>query len=189
MARAGLTTEKVTVIGAELADELGFDQVTISRTARRCGVKVASLYSHVNGSDDLLARIAVMSLDDLADRGAEALAGRSGREALIALGNVYRDYATEHPGRYDAARMPIPDGDAGRRHSQMTRAILRGYHLAEADETHAVRLLGSIFHGFISLERSGGFKHSDPSSEESWAAILETLDAMLLSWSRPGGRS
>jgi AcrR family transcriptional regulator len=184
MARAGLTTEKVTYMGAELADELGFDQVTISEIARRCGVRVASLYSHVKGSDDLRARIAMLALHDLADRGGEALAGRSGRDALIALGNVYRDYAVEHPGRYDAARLPVADEDAGRRHSQMMRAILRGYDLTDADETHAVRLLGSIFHGFISLERGGGFEHSEPSSAESWARILETLDRMLLSWPR-----
>ncbi len=171
-------------MGAELADELGFDQVTISEIARRCGVRVASLYSHVKGSDDLRSRIAVMALDDLADRGGEALAGRSGRDALIALGNVYRDYAVEHPGRYDAARLPVTDEDAGRRHSKMMRAILRGYDLTDADETHAVRLLGSIFHGFISLERGGGFERSEPSSAESWARILETLDAMLLSWPR-----
>jgi AcrR family transcriptional regulator len=186
VARAGLTTEKVTVMGAELADELGFDQVTISEVARRCGVQVASLYSHVKGSDDLRARIAVMALDELADRGSDALAGRSGRDALIALGNVYRDYSAQHPGRYDAARLPVAGDDAGRRHSQMMRAILRGYALAEHDETHAVRLLGSIFHGFISLERSSGFEHSEPSSQESWTKILDTLDAMLLSWPREG---
>ncbi|VXA94287.1 TetR/AcrR family transcriptional regulator [Aeromicrobium sp. 9AM] len=188
MPRVGLTTEKVAVMGAELADELGFDQVTISEIARRCGVRVASLYSHVKGSDDLRDRIAVMALDDLADRGGEALAGRSGRDALVALGNVYRDYAIEHPGRYDAARLPVTDEDAGRRHSQMMRAILRGYDLTDADETHAVRLLGSIFHGFISLERGGGFERSEPSSAESWERILETLDAMLLSWPRTNAR-
>ncbi|MEV7397503.1 TetR/AcrR family transcriptional regulator [Aeromicrobium sp. NPDC092404] len=190
MPRAGLTTEKVALIGAQLADDLGFDRVTISEVARRAGVQVASLYSHVNGSDDLRARIALVALDELGDRGAEALAGRSGRDALLALGNVYRDYATEHPGRYDAARHPVT-GDAaglraGQRHSDMLRAILRGYDLAEPDQTHGVRLLGSIFHGFISLERSTSFDHSSPSSQESWTKILSTLDAMLRSWPRHG---
>ncbi len=44
----------------------------------------------------------------------------------------------------------------------MTRAILRGYDLAEPDQTHAVRLLGSVFHGYVSLEMGGGFGHSAP---------------------------
>jgi AcrR family transcriptional regulator len=188
VARAGLTPDKVAAIGAELADELGFEQVTITEVARRSGVNVASLYSHVQGRDDLRARISVIALDELADRGAAALAGRSGQDALIALGNVYRDYAAEHPGRYDAARFPLPASDtnlvAGRRHSQMMRAILRGYDLDEPDQTHGVRLLGSAFHGFISLERSGAFEHSVPTSQESWARILEALNATLDGWSR-----
>jgi len=188
VARAGLTTDKVALLGAELADELGFEHVTISEVARRAGVNVASLYSHVKGLDDLRARIAVMALDELADRGASALAGRSGRDALMALGDVYRDYAAEHPGRYDAAQLPLTGDDsnrrAGMRHSEMMRAILRGYDLTDDDETHGVRLLGSIFHGFITLERSSGFAHSEPAAQTSWTRILETLDGMLLSWRR-----
>ena len=48
----------------------------------------------------------------------------------------------------------------------MTRAILRGYDLTEPDQTHAVRLLGSVFHGYVSLEMAGGFSHSAPDSQE-----------------------
>lgn len=40
-------------------------------------------------------------------------------------------------------------------HARMTRAILRGYDLTEPDQTHAVRLLGSVFHGYVSLEMQG----------------------------------
>ncbi len=36
----------------------------------------------------------------------------------------------------------------------------RGYALTEPDQTHAVRLLGSFFHGYVSLEMGGGFSHS-----------------------------
>ncbi|MGC5413100.1 TetR-like C-terminal domain-containing protein, partial [Streptomyces sp. DT225] len=83
------------------------------------------------------------------------------------------DYAREHPGRYAAAQMKLdPEAaaaSAGRRHSVMTRAILRGYDLTEPDQTHAVRLLGSVFHGFVSLEAQGGFSHSAPDSQESWS--------------------
>lgn len=50
MARVGLTKERLTQAGAELADEVGFDKVTVSALARRFGVKDASLYSHVRNS-------------------------------------------------------------------------------------------------------------------------------------------
>lgn len=189
MVRAGLSAEVLTRAGAELADEVGFDQVTVSALARRFDVKVASLYSHLAGSRDLKTRIALLALDELADRAADALAGRAGKDALTAFANVYRDYAREHPGRYAAARFSLdPEtaaASAGVRHARMTRAILRGYDLTEPDQTHAVRLLGSVFHGYVSLEASGGFAHSAPGSEETWPRIIDALDALLRNWPVP----
>lgn len=189
MGRVGLTTERLTRAGAELADEVGFEQVTVSALARRFDVKVASLYSHVKSSQDLKTRIALLALEELADRGADALAGRAGKDALIALADVYRDYARHHPGRYAATKLPLtPEaaaGSAGGRHAEMTRAILRGYDLTEPDQTHAVRLLGSVFHGYVSLELAGSFSHSAPDSQASWTRVLDALDAVLRNWPAP----
>lgn len=189
MVRAGLTAERLTRAGAELADEVGFEQVTVSALARRFEVKVASLYSHLKNSHDLRTRIALLALEELADRGAAALAGRAGKDALSAFADVYRDYAREHPGRYSAAQMKLdPEAaaaSAGGRHARMTRAILRGYDLTEPDQTHAVRLLGSVFHGYVSLEAQGGFSHSAPDSQESWSRVIDALDALLRNWPAP----
>ncbi|MFE3167009.1 TetR/AcrR family transcriptional regulator [Streptomyces sp. NPDC059224] len=189
MARAGLTPERLTVAGAELADEVGFDQVTVSALARRFDVKVASLYSHLKNSQELRTRIALFALEELADRVADALAGRAGKDALAAFADAYRDYARDHPGRYDAARFRLdPEtaaASAGVRHAQMTRAILRGYDLTEPDQTHAVRMLGSVFHGYVSLELAGGFEHSAPDARESWAWIVDSLDTLLRSRATP----
>ncbi|MGW2290188.1 TetR/AcrR family transcriptional regulator [Streptomyces phaeochromogenes] len=186
MVRVGLTTERLTRAGAELADEVGFEQVTVSALARRFDVKVASLYSHVKNSHDLKTRIALLALEELADRVAAALAGRAGRDALAAFADAYRDYAREHPGRYDAARLRLdPEtaaASAAVRHSQMTRAILRGYDLTEPDQTHAVRMLGSVFHGYVSLEMAGAFSHTAVPSQESWAWTLDALDTLLRNW-------
>ncbi|MYW63399.1 TetR family transcriptional regulator [Streptomyces sp. SID8379] len=186
MVRVGLNTERLAQAGAELADEVGFEQVTVSALARRFDVKVASLYSHVKNSHDLKTRIAQIALQEMADRAADALAGRSGKDALTALANVYRDYAREHPGRYAAAQFRLdPEtaaASAGVRHSQMTRALLRGYDLTEPDQTHAVRLLGSVFHGYVSLEMGGGFSHSAPDSDVTWERTLDALDALLRAW-------
>ncbi|WP_405506182.1 TetR/AcrR family transcriptional regulator [Streptomyces purpurascens] len=189
MARVGLTPERLTEAGAELADEVGFDEVTVSALARRFDVKVASLYSHVRNSQDLRTRIALLALAELADRAADALAGRAGKDALGALADVYRDYAREHPGRWAAAQLRLDPqtaaASAGVRHAQMTRALLRGYDLTEPDQTHAVRLLGSVFHGYVSLELGGGFSHSAPGTDVTWARIIDALDTLLRNWPAP----
>ena len=186
MARSGLSTDRLVRAAAELADTVGFDQVTVSALARQFDVKVASLYSHLRSSHDLKTRIALLALEELADQVAAALAGRAGKDALAAFADVYRDYAREHPGRYAAAQLRLDAetaaASAGGRHAQMTRAILRGYDVAEPDQTHAVRLLGSVVHGYVSLEMAGGFDHSAPDPQETWSWILDRLDALLRNW-------
>jgi len=189
MPRAGLTSERVVRAGADLADEVGFESVTVSALARGLDVKVASLYSHIDGSSGLREGIARLALDELADLAAEAIAGRSGKDALVGFASTYRTYARRHPGRYAATRLRLaPDSPAvaaGRRHATLTRAILRGYELDEADAVHAVRLIGSTIHGFTDLELSGSFDHSAPSSEASWVRALDALHTTLRTWSTP----
>ena len=189
MARAGLTVERLTRAAADLADEIGFENVTVSAVARGFGVKDASLYSHIRNAQELREGVAVLALAELADLVAAAIAGRAGKDALVAFAAAYRDYAKAHPGRYAATltRLDPETAAAGAaaRHSRMTRAILRGYDLTEPDQTHAVRLLGSVFHGYVSLELAGGFSHSAPDSQESWSRILDALDALLRNWPAP----
>ncbi|MEH0546116.1 TetR/AcrR family transcriptional regulator [Streptomyces sp. B21-105] len=188
MARAGLTAERVTIAGAELADEVGFDQVTMSQVARRLGVKDASLYTHVRGLEDLRGRIALLAADEKTIRIAEATVGRSGKAALVAFANAWREYAHQHPGRYTATQTPIqidPElaskAPGPRRAVELTYGMLRGYGLAEPDLTDAVRLLRSTFHGFVALESAGGFAH-ERSPQQSWIRALDALHTLLERW-------
>jgi AcrR family transcriptional regulator len=186
MARAGVTLARLTEAAAEMADDIGFENVTVTALARLFGVKDASLYSHIKNLRDLRQRVAVVALSELADRASDALAGRAGKDALVAFADAYRDYAREHPGRYEATQFGL-DADMahesdGARHSLMSRAVLRAYSLPEPDETDAVRLLGSMFHGYIVLEAAGGFSHTPRESEKSWSRILDVLHHALENW-------
>ena len=186
MARAGLTADRLTEAAADLADEIGFANVTVSALARRFGVKDASLYSHIRNAQDLRVRVALLTLAELADRVADALAGRAGKDALVAFANAYRDYAKQHPGRYAAGQLELDPqtaaAGAGVRHAEMTRAILRGYHLPDPAQTDAVRMLHSTFHGYVTLETAGGFRHHPRGADASWSAVLDALDVTLRNW-------
>ncbi|MFF1379473.1 TetR/AcrR family transcriptional regulator [Streptomyces sp. NPDC058308] len=188
MVRAGLTAERVTIAGAELADEVGLEHVTMSQVARRLGVKDASLYTHVRGLEDLRGRIALLAADEKTIRIAEATAGLSGRNALIAFATAWREYAHQHPGRYTATQTPIQidpelatSAPGPRRAVELTYSMLRGYGLAEPDLTDAVRLLRSTFHGFVALEAAGGFAHQR-SPQQSWVRALDALHILLEHW-------
>jgi AcrR family transcriptional regulator len=185
--RPRLTRDRVLAVAADLADLHGLRTVTLSAVAREVGVRTPSLYSHVRGSDDLRAGLAALALGELADRGDRALAGRSGRDALVALANVHRDYAREHPGRFEAAGaldVPLtPELEtAATRVADLSVAVLRGYPVPKKDQVHAVRLVAGLLRGFIELEAGGAFAHRTPSSAKSWARVLDTLHRTLSDW-------
>ncbi|MET9543832.1 WHG domain-containing protein [Streptomyces sp. NPDC006627] len=197
MVRAGLTAERVTIAGAELADQVGLERLSMSQVARRLGVKDASLYTHVRGLEDLRGRIALLAADEKTLRIAEATAGRAGKDALVAYANAWREYAHRHPGRYAATQAAIrldPELAAAapgpRRAVELTYGMLRGYGLSEPDLTDAVRLLRSTFHGFVALEAAGGFAHQR-APQRSWDRALDALHTLLEHWptSRDGDSS
>ncbi|WP_227981591.1 TetR/AcrR family transcriptional regulator [Nocardia spumae] len=187
--RAGLSRDRITRAAAELADEVGFAQVTLSAVARRFGVKDPSLYTHVRNLRDLQVQVGLLAGAEMNDRIGPAVAGRSGREALHAFGDAYRCYAVEHPGRYAATQIRMDPAEvAGEpallRGIELTAALLRGYGLREPELTDAGRLLRSTFHGFATLEAAGGFAHSRP-VDTSWRHILDALHRTLSQWSTP----
>ncbi|MEU1203828.1 WHG domain-containing protein [Nocardia sp. NPDC005825] len=184
--RVGLNAERITQAAAEMADAIGFDNVTLAAVAKHFGVKDPSLYSHVRNLQDLRTRIALQAAVEMTDRIGVAVQGRAGRDALIAFANAYRDYAREHPGRYDATQRKldieaIADAPGAVRSVQLTEALLRGYDLDGPELIDAGRLLRSTFHGFATLETVGGFNHSRE-TDGSWARILDALHLLLTQW-------
>jgi len=183
--RPVLTAESLGRAAADLADEIGLEHVTVSEVARRVGVRPASVYFHLDGAEALRGRISTTALAELADRLAEALAGRAGREALDALVDTVRGFATEHPGRWEATQVRItaPEATAaGSRVGVLMLGVVRAYGLPPVEQIHAVRLIGSTVNGFVRLHLHGGFDHSDPDPETSWRRMAEALYTALTHW-------
>jgi len=189
MARRGLDAAAVVAAGAAQADAEGLDRVTLAGLASELGIRTPSLYSHVNGLDDLRRRIGTQGARELSQKLGEAAAGRARHEALNAVAHAYREYATAHPGRYAAAqRRPDPD-DAGAVAAatavvDVVRAVLRGYGLEGDAAIHAIRGVRAALHGFVALEAGGGFG-IPLSVDESFAQLVATLDRGLTNATEP----
>nr|WSZ13778.1 TetR/AcrR family transcriptional regulator [Streptomyces canus] len=184
--RAGLTPDRLTEAAADLADEIGFDNVTLAALAKRFGVKDASLYSHVRNLQDLRTRVALLAGGEMIDRIAVAVAGRAGKDALVAFAGAYRAYAQERPGRYAATQIRIDQSliagtPALHRTTEITYGMLRAYGLAEPDLTDAVRLLRATFHGYCALESAGGFG-APRDVQKSWDRAVDALHVALENW-------
>ncbi|OQR59457.1 TetR family transcriptional regulator [Streptomyces maremycinicus] len=192
MPRVGLTTDRLVEAAAELADEVGFDKVSISALARRFGVKDASLYSHVRNLRELRTRLALLVGGEMIDRIAVAVVGLAGKEALVAFAGAYREYALRHPGRYAATQIQLDEeldrelaaaSPVPRRTAEITYGMLRAYGLDEPDLTDAVRLLRSTFHGYCTLEAGGGFG-APRDVQRSWDKAIDALHTALTHWPR-----
>ncbi|SES41003.1 transcriptional regulator, TetR family [Streptomyces sp. yr375] len=192
MPRVGLTTDRLVEAAAELADEVGFDNVSISALARRFGVKDASLYSHVKNLRELRTRLALLVGGEMIDRIAAAVVGLAGKDALVAFASAYREYALQHPGRYAATQIRIDqdldqslaaESPTPRRTAEITYGLLRAYNLTEPDLTDAVRLLRSTFHGYCILEAGGGFG-APRDVQRSWDKAIDALHMALTHWPR-----
>lgn len=186
MPRAGLDGATVVAGAAALADEIGFEQLTMGRLAERFGVRTPSLYKHVASQADLNRQVALLALEELSDLLDAALAGRSGKDALVAATGVIRGYVTAHPGRWAATvRLDLlgPDDPlvaAQTRGLASLGAVLTGYGLDPADEIHALRVLRSLFHGFAVIEAAGGFQLAED-VDASFTWLVDFVDGGLRS--------
>jgi AcrR family transcriptional regulator len=162
MPRVGLSPDAVVDAAIGLLDSGGPDAVTLAAVAAATGVATPSLYKHIEGLGSLRRLIAVRCVNDLADRLAAAVLGRSQDDALYALMTAYRAYALAYPNRYAALpQQPAPDPAliaAGSRVIDVILAVLRGYGLTGHDAIHAARAVRAAAHGFASLQTAGAFQ-------------------------------
>ena len=185
--RSSLTPEAVILCAADLADQMGLSTVSVAAVARSLSVQAPSLYGHVRDVAALRDGITVLALNELNERSARALAGRSRRDALRAICDVHRDYARRHPGRWEAlqrrAGETVVRSSAAAEAGQGLAAVLRGYGIPESDRVHATRLIGAFLNGFVHLEHIGSFSHSRPDSGSSWDELIGRLHTVLAGWS------
>lgn len=186
MPRLGLTPDRVVEQAAQVADELGWENLSFAEVARRCGVKLPSLYKHIASLDALRLEVSALALRELGIAMTNAVLGKAGSEALQALATAYRDYARAHPGRY-AATVRAPDGShEGQQQAaadtlRVVEATLSGYELFGDDAIDAARALRAALHGFVHLEASGGF--GQPADvDRSYRRLVEGIDTTMRRW-------
>ena len=181
MPRAGLTAADLVQAAAEIADERGYQQLTIGLVAARLGIRAPSVYKHVSGLAELQHQLAARAMAELGDAVATAVAGRAGRDALAGLARACRDYVVAHPGRYAAtvgAEFGGP-GDplltASTRVIELIAAVLRGYRIPEPDLVHAIRTVRCVLHGWCMLQLTNAFQWSGD-VERSFEQLISFMD-------------
>ncbi len=182
-AKAGLDRAAVVQAAAALADTIGLEEVTLAALASHLKVRTPSLYNHIEGLPGLRRELALLAIRTASKHLGQAVMGKAGDEAILALGHAYRTFVKAHPGLYmSTVHAPATDDqelqEASREMVDIILRVLTAYNLQGDDAIHATRSLRSIAHGFASLEIAGGFG-IPLSLDESFERLLRTFIAGL----------
>jgi AcrR family transcriptional regulator len=160
--RAGLDYDVVVQAAAQLADQNGLHQLSMASLAAHLGVQTPTLYHHVPGLVGLRRALTLKGLAAVSAQIGDAIMGKAGDEAVLALAYAMRQFAKDHPGLYSAVQTaPAPEDqewlEAGRIVVEIMLRALSAYNLSPDDARHAIRMIRIIVDGCISLETVGGF--------------------------------
>jgi len=166
-----------------LADQNGFEAVTLASVAAQLGIRIPSLYNHISGLPGLRYEMTLWTFNQACDLMRRAAVGKSGDEAIISISDTLRAFALAHPGIYPLTQRAMIGYQAELVAAQeeilgIFVAALRPYGFANDDALHAVRAFRSVVHGFIVLEISGGFG-MDLNRDESFRLLIQMLIAGL----------
>lgn len=167
--RPALSAKTVTSIALTVVDEQGPTALTLKAVAERAKVATPSLYNHVAGLQELRSLAILSVMRQLTDALAESAIGLARDDAVRALLNAYRDFATSYPNRYALLEPDPLSNEAfqaeGRRQLEVVARVLAGYGLEGSTLIHAIRQLRVLAHGFASLETAGGFGLAENTDE------------------------
>lgn len=160
--RAGLDHDVILRAAEQLADEQSLNRLTMATLADALNVRAPTLYHYFDGLAGVRRALALRGLREMSTQLGRAVMGTSGDAAVVALTRALDTFARAHPGLYEATARAPESADpewqaAGAEVVDIGLRALSAYNLSSDDALHTVRIVRSIVHGFVSLDRSGGF--------------------------------
>lgn len=167
-------------------DEHGLDGLSLGVLAGNLGVRVPSLYKHVEGMPALRRGAMLAAKSGLAATMTDAVIGRSRDDAVTAISKAYRAWALEHPGLYPmTTHAPVPgDGEDEAVSAALVSTVYRvlaAYDLEGDDAVDATRFLRASLHGYVALEIGGGFA-LPVDLERSFLRLIGSVVTALDGW-------
>jgi len=106
--RVGIDRDAVVRAAAKIADDEGWDALTLARVAGKLRVRSPSLYNHVGGLEALRRELKLLVMRELNTALTRATIGKSRDDAVRALAVAYRAFVKRHPGTYAATMVARP---------------------------------------------------------------------------------
>lgn len=176
MPRQRVNLAQVMMTAVALVDHESLDALTLSAVAKKLGIRPSALYTYFESVEALRHAVAVQATINLAERLRNAAVGQAGADAIMALAETYRRFATDHPGQYAATLSPPtrPGDDLAEAAGHLTDVFARvfvAYGHQGDDAIHAARAARSAIHGFVALEAGQGF-HDQADRDASFNHVV-----------------
>jgi AcrR family transcriptional regulator len=176
----GLGKSDVVDAAVEIADQQGFEAVTISNVAKKLGVRSQSIYAHVDALAGLRRQVKIRAYQLLSIRIRESVLGLSPREAMVAWPMAVSQFDREHPGLF-AARLAASGDDhdpelvaALDDAESVPKALVRSFGLDERESLHRDRMTWAALYGYEALRQANRFRSAvDP--EETLRKLVQAL--------------
>jgi AcrR family transcriptional regulator len=160
-ARAPLSRERILQAAVSLADESGYESLSMRKLGEAVGVEAMSLYHHVAGKDDLLDGMvdAVFGEVELPAGCADWKAAMRSRAISV------RRVLSRHGWAIAFMSSRTSPGAATLRHHDAVLGCLRSAGFSVELAAHAFSLLDSYIYGFALQERSLPFSTPEEAAE------------------------
>lgn len=178
MPRNGLSKEKVVDAAIILIEHSGMAAFSMRSLADSLQIKTASLYNHVENMESLMIAVCARALQMQRDMEIDAIKEKDRGEAIFALANAYRTFASEHKELYRLIiHTAVASGDQLNEISQCIvepfMVVLAHTTLKDEEKYHWQRVLRGIVHGFISQEDAGFFSHLPADVNKSFQTAIQ----------------
>ena len=186
MARAGLDKETVIRKAAELANEIGYDKITLKLLAEHLNVQPPSLYNHIKGIEELQKEIMLFGWRQMDQAMTDAAVCVSGYDALEAICRAFYKYATENPGVFNAMLWynKFENEETQNATKEMFSIIYRAFtmlNISKENSEHLIRTYRGFLEGFALLVNNHAFGNP-VSIEESFEISLRVLIGEQRRW-------
>ena len=168
--RLPLNRERVLLAAIDLADQAGFETLTMRKLGQKLGVEAMSLYNHVANKDDLLDGMVDSVFSEIGLPSTEADWKTTMHKRAIAV----REALSRHPWAIGLMESRSRPGPATMRHHDAVIGSLREAGFSIEMAAHAYSILDSYIYGFALTQTNLPFDTSD---------VAQVGESMLLQFS------
>ena len=162
MARMGLDKSAVISRAAQLANDVGLENITLKALANDLNIQPPSLYSHIRGLEDLTKELMLYGWLQMEDQILEAVAGISGYDAIEVICRTFMRYATTNPGVFNAMLWynKFENDEANNATQKLFSVVFKVFsslNISQENSDHLMRTFRSFLEGFALLVNHNAF--------------------------------